>query len=245
MRLKLTIAYDGADFKGWQRQRAGVLTCQSVLEQALSEIERRPVTVNGSGRTDAGVHALGQVAHCDVERGYTMGKWREAINALLRPRPMAVLEVETVANDFHARFSALQRQYHYRILNRRAPPVHRRGQVWHVPQALNIDAMHRAAQSFLGKHDLTSFRAAGCQAASPVKTIDSIVVEQRANEIVITIAAPSFLYHQVRNMVGSLVEIGRGKESKDWIAALLKARDRAQAGITAPPQGLYFERVIY
>jgi tRNA pseudouridine38-40 synthase len=243
-RFKLTLEYDGTPFVGWQRQGAGD-SVQGALEAAVETIEGAHRLVQGAGRTDAGVHALGQVAHVDIEKDLTAFQIREAINFHLKPAPIVVLSAEPAADDFHARFSATERRYLYRILNRRPPPTLDRSQVWHVGRALDADAMHAAAQALIGKHDFTSFRAAECQADSPVKTLTDIKIARFGDEIELTCRAPSFLHHQVRNFVGSLEMVGAGRKPPNWIAKILAARDRTKAGPTAPACGLYLERVVY
>lgn len=245
MRWKITISYNGGGFSGWQRQEHNVVTVQGVLEAALQVLEGKPVKLFCAGRTDAGVHALGQVAHCDLAREIMPQKLTMALNALSRPHNLVVLEAQPTTDAFHARFDALRRSYRYRILHRPTPCVFRRGLVWHVPQALDVNAMARAAHSFIGHHDLSSFRAAGCQASGPERSIDKVEVMAVGDEIHIVVAARSFLYHQVRNMVGALYEIGRGKQDISWIDQLLTLKDRTKGGATAPAEGLCFERVDY
>lgn len=243
-RYKLTIEYDGGAFAGWQRQD-GALSVQQVLEQAAEAIDGALVAVIGAGRTDAGVHALGQVAHLDLVKPIRADKVRDALNAHLRPHAVAVLHAEDAGPDFHARFDATARTYLYRILNRRPDLALDRGRAWRVPQPLDHEAMHRAAQALVGRHDFSTFRDSQCQADSPVKTLDAIAVECSGEEIAITCTARSFLHRQVRSMVGSLVEVGRGKESEGWIAEVLKAADRTLCGPVAPPEGLYLVSVSY
>jgi tRNA pseudouridine38-40 synthase len=243
-RYKLIVEYDGGAFAGWQRQE-GALTAQGVLEQAAEAIDGAPVTVIGAGRTDAGVHALGQVAHLDLVKPIRADKVRDALNAHLRPHPVAVLHAEDAAPDFHARFDATARTYLYRILNRRADLTLDRGRAWRVPQALDHEAMHRAAQALVGRHDFSTFRDSQCQADSPVKTLDAIAVTRSGEEIGVTCSARSFLHRQVRSMVGSLVEVGRGKEGERWIGEILEAADRTLCGPVAPPDGLYLVSVSY
>lgn len=243
-RFKLVVEYDGTDFVGWQRQDNGP-TVQEALEEAVQGFCGEIVTVQGAGRTDSGVHALGQVAHLDLARATTADKLRDALNALLRPQPIAVLEVQDVGADFHARFSATQRRYLYRIVNRRAPLALDAGRAWFVPQVLDLEAMRAGARHLIGHHDFSSFRATECQANSPLKTLDYLELERHNAEIRITAAARSFLHHQVRNMVGSLTLVGRGKWPASRIGAVLLARDRGQAGPTAPPWGLYLTEVRY
>ena len=243
-RYKLTIEYDGGAFAGWQRQD-GAPSVQQALEEAAEALDGAPVTVIGAGRTDAGVHALGQVAHLDLVKPIRADKVRDALNAHLRPHAVAVLEAEDAAPDFHARFNATARSYLYRILNRRPDLALERGRAWRVPQTLDDEAMHRAAQALVGRHDFSTFRDSQCQADSPVKTLDSISVMRSGKEIAIRTTARSFLHRQVRSMVGSLVEVGRHKETERWIAEILKAADRTLCGPVAPPDGLYLESVSY
>lgn len=243
-RWKLTIEYDGAPFVGWQRQANG-LSVQQVMEEAVLGFTGETAQVHGSGRTDAGVHALGQVAHVDLDKAAGADTVRLALNDHLKSWPVVVLAAEAVAENFHARFSAIQRRYLYRILNRTAPPTLEKGRVWWLPVTLDVAAMHAAAQGLVGHHDFSSFRAAECQAASPVKTLDRLDVTRAGEEIHVTAAARSFLHHQVRNMVGSLSLVGRGKWRAADLTTALAAKDRRAAGPTAPPQGLYLTDVRY
>ena len=243
-RWKLTIEYNGGPFVGWQRQPNGP-TIQAALEAAVFAFCGEETGVQGAGRTDTGVHALAQVAHVDIERDTTARTVRDAINQHLKPNPIAVTHVEAVTEDFHARFSATGRAYLYRILNRRAPAALDIGRVWPVPRDLDVDAMHAAAQRLVGLHDFTSFRAAECQAASPFKTLDRLDVSRVGEEIHIVAEARSFLHHQIRNFAGTLERVGRGKWTPDDVTDILNAKDRAVAGPTAPPQGLYLTQVSY
>lgn len=243
-RWKLTVEYDGRPFVGWQRQDNGPSVQQS-LEEAVQRLSGEVVRVHGSGRTDAGVHALGQVCHFDLEKSFTGLKLRDALNFHLKPAPIAVLEVEAVTGDFHARLTSTGRAYVYRIVNRRAPLALDSGRAWHVTRPLDAEAMHAAAQVLVGQHDFSSFRAALCQAKSPVKTLDRLDVERQGDEIRVHAAARSFLHHQVRNMVGTLELVGAGKWSVDDVRRALEARDRAKAGPTCPPDGLYFKLACY
>ena len=243
-RYKLTLEYDGASFAGWQRQE-GAPSIQQVLEEAAQALDGAPVQVIGAGRTDAGVHALGQVAHLDLQKELRADKVRDALNAHLRPHPVAVLEAEDAAADFHARFDATGRSYLYRILNRRPDLALDRGRAWRVPQKLDHAAMHEAAQALVGRHDFTTFRDSQCQADTPVKTLDSISVTRSGEEVAIHTTARSFLHRQVRSMVGSLVEVGRRKEGVRWIGEILNAADRTLCGPVAPPDGLYLASVSY
>jgi tRNA pseudouridine38-40 synthase len=243
-RWKITLEYDGAPFVGWQRQENG-LSVQQVLEEAIEGFAQERATLFAAGRTDSGVHALGQVAHFDLERETDAATVRDALNYHCKPHPVAVLRAEAVGEDFHARFSATSRHYLYRILNRRAPPVLDAGRVWHVPVPLDAGAMHAAAQALVGHHDFTSFRAAECQAESPVKTLDALDVARVAEEVHITASARSFLHNQVRILAGTLKQVGEGKWTAAEVRAALEARDRAAAGPTAPPEGLYLTKVGY
>jgi tRNA pseudouridine38-40 synthase len=243
-RYKLTIEYDGTPFAGWQIQAAGV-TVQGVLAAAVGAFAGETATVQGAGRTDAGVHAAGQVAHVDLGRDWDTDTVRDALNAHLRPHPVAVLAAERVADDFDARFSAVKRHYCYRIINRRPDLALDRNRAWRVPRRLDEAAMHAAAERLIGRHDFTTFRAAECQAKSPVKTLDLLSVERDGDEVRVHASARSFLHHQVRSMVGSLVLVGDGKWSADDLAAVLEARDRTRCGQVAPPDGLYLMRVDY
>jgi tRNA pseudouridine38-40 synthase len=243
-RYKLTIEYDGTPFSGWQLQDT-LPTVQGALEAAAKAIAGTEVRVHGAGRTDAGVHALAQVAHCDMAKNLSAGRFRDAMNAHLRPHPIAVLAAEIVPGTFEARFSAVKRHYLYRIRNTRANLALDVGRVWRVPRKLDAAAMHQAAQRLLGKHDFTTFRDTECQAKSPEKTLDQLDVTREGDAINIVTSARSFLHSQVRSMVGSLVWVGEGRWSADDLAAALAARDRAACGIVAPPQGLYLVKVDY
>jgi tRNA pseudouridine38-40 synthase len=243
-RYKLTLEYDGSGLVGWQRQANG-LSVQEVLETAIERFSGSRVTVHGAGRTDAGVHALGQAAHLDLPREAAPDVIRNALNHHVKPAAVAVLAVECVADGFDARRSATGRVYRYRILNRRAPPVLERGRVWHVGPPLDAEAMQEAAGLLLGKHDFTTFRDSLCQAKSPVKTLDRLDVTRFGEEIRIDARARSFLHHQVRNMVGTLKLVGAGKWRVPHVADALAARDRRAGGPTAPPDGLYLVEVVY
>ena len=243
-RYHLILEYDGGPFAGWQRQDNGP-SIQGALEDAIEKFSSERVTVTGAGRTDAVVHALGQVAHFDLVKEFEPGKVRDALNHYLRPAPVAVLEAALAPADFHARFSARARHYLYRIVCRRAPLALERGHVWHVVRELDAQAMHHAAQALVGQHDFTTFRAAECQAKSPVKTLDRLDVRGLAGEIHIEASARSFLHHQVRSMVGSLKLVGEGKWRPRDVADALAARDRSACGPVAPPDGLYLVRVDY
>ena len=243
-RYKLTIEYDGGPFVGWQRQANGP-SVQQAIEEAVRGFAGETVVVKGAGRTDAGVHALGQVAHVELGRLWPPDTVRDAINAHLRPAPVTILAAEAVADDFDARFSAVKRHYLYRILDRRPRPVLDAGRVWHVPGPLDADAMHEAAQALVGQHDFTTFRASQCQSRSPVKTLDRLDVSREGAEIAVRASARSFLHNQVRSMVGALKKVGEGRWPVGEVGAALDARDRTRSGPVAPPEGLYLLRVDY
>jgi tRNA pseudouridine38-40 synthase len=243
-RYKLILEYDGTPFVGWQIQRAGT-SVQGVLTDALARFCGHSVKVAGAGRTDAGVHATGQVAHVDLAKDYRADKVRDAVNAHLRPHPVAVISAEKVADSFDARFSAKKRHYLYRIVNRRADLALDRTRAWRVPRRLDVEAMNDAAQKLIGKHDFTTFRSTECQAKSPVKTLDALAVSRDGDEVRIETSARSFLHNQVRSMVGSLVLVGDGKWRADDLNDALAATDRARCGPVAPPEGLYLMRVDY
>ncbi len=243
-RYKLTIEYDGAPFVGWQVQDNGP-SVQGALTAAVSAFSGETVAIQGAGRTDAGVHAAGQVAHVDLAKDWDTDTVRDALNAHLRPHPVAVLAAEIVAADFDARFSAVKRHYLYRIVNRRADLALDRQRAWRIARPLDTEAMQAAAQHLVGKHDFTTFRAAECQAKSPVKTLDRLDVANDGSAIAIRASARSFLHTQVRSMVGSLAQVGDGKWSVDDLARALAAKDRAACGPVAPPDGLYLVQVDY
>jgi tRNA pseudouridine38-40 synthase len=244
MRYKLTIEYDGRPFQGWQRL-ADAPSVQGALEDAVEKLTGARSEVVGAGRTDAGVHAYGQVAHVDIEKSFPLQRLCDALNAHLRPRPIAVLKAEETAPDFHARFDARRRVYAYNVLCRRAPLTVQRGYIWRVPRQLDIAPMQEAAQKLLGKHDFTTFRDSQCQAKSPIKTLDVANVRSGEGWITFDFEAQSFLHRQVRSMVGTLVEVGLGKMSASDFGAVLAAKDRARCGPVAPPDGLYLMRVDY
>ena len=243
-RYRLTIEYDGAPFAGWQIQ-AERLTVQGALTEAVRALTGEAVLVQGAGRTDAGVHALAQVAHLDLAKDWEPDTVRDALNAHLRPHPVAVLAAELVPESFNARTSARKRHYRYDIVNRRADLALERGRAWRVPRPLNAEAMHRAAQQLIGRHDFTTFRAAECQARSPLKTLYRLDVARDNDRIHVFAAARSFLHTQVRSMVGSLVMVGEGRWSADDLARALAAHDRTACGQVAPPDGLYLVQVDY
>jgi tRNA pseudouridine38-40 synthase len=243
-RYKLTVEYDGRPFAGWQIQ-ADQLTVQGLLTSAVEALSGDKTLVQGAGRTDAGVHARAQVAHVDLTKEWDTDTVRDALNAHLRPHPIAILAAERAADDFNARSSAIRRHYLYRIVNRRADLTLDAGRAWRVPRPLDAAAMHAAAQHLVGKHDFTTFRSTECQAKSPVKTLDVLKVERGGEDIYVTSVAQSFLHNQVRSMVGSLVLVGEGKWSPDDLANALNARDRTACGPVAPPDGLYLMKVDY
>ena len=244
MRFKLIVEYDGLPFMGWQRQAHGP-SVQAVIEDAAQTILQEPITVHAAGRTDAGVHGLGMVAHMDVKRAITPFRLVEGINARLRPHPVAILACDPVPDDFHARFSCRARHYEYRIINRRAPLTLDAGKAWRIAATLDADAMHTAAQALIGHHDFTTFRSAHCQADSPLRTLDRLDVIRTGDRISVSANARSFLHHQVRSMVGCLAMVGEGKWSANDLKAALDARDRSALGFNAPPDGLYFVRADY
>ncbi|MCH8173061.1 MAG: tRNA pseudouridine(38-40) synthase TruA [Proteobacteria bacterium] len=243
-RFKITIEYDGGGYVGWQAQDNGP-SVQEAVEQAIHAFSGERVRLTAAGRTDSGVHALGQVVHFDLEKKITSHQVMAAANAHLKGAKVAVIKAEAVDENFNARFSAARRHYLYRILNRKAPPVLDHGKVWHVPQKLDAEKMHAAAQTLVGKHDFTTFRSIRCQAKSPVKTLDRLDVERSGEEILFRVSARSFLHHQVRSMVGTLKLVGLGKWTADNVTEALEARDRTAVGFNAPPHGLYLIRVEY
>ena len=244
-RWALLLEYDGTPFVGWQRQING-LSVQQVLEQAAANLNgAQSVASIVAGRTDAGVHAEGQVAHIDLPDGHRAKSVRDALNYHMKPYPVAVLRACPVADDWNARFSANQRAYRFRILNRRSRPALMANRVWHVPHPLDAAAMQAAAHLLLGRHDFTSFRAASCQAKSPIRTLDRLDIVRTDDIVEVVTEARSFLHHQVRNFVGTLKLVGEGRWSPDRVQSALQARDRAAAGPTAPPEGLTLIRVGY
>jgi len=243
-RYRMTLEYDGGPFVGWQRQDNGP-SVQAAIEAAIARCSGEAVNAVAAGRTDAGVHASGQVMHVDLAKPWDAFRLSEAVNHHLKPDPVAVLEAVAVGDDFHARFSATERRYRYRIVNRRAPLTIDRGRAWQVQPPLDAGAMHEAAQILVGRHDFSTFRASLCQAASPVKTLSRLAVTREADTVLVHAAAPSFLHHQVRNLVGTLLLVGFGKWTANDVATALAARDRARGGETAPACGLCLIEVRY
>ncbi len=247
-RYALKVEYQGAPFAGWQRQKDQP-SVQGAIEAALARLEPGPHTIAAAGRTDAGVHALGQVAHCDLHKDWDPFRLSEALNYHLKPAPVAIVAAARVADDWHARFSAVERQYLFRLLMRRAPATHDKGQVWQISQRLDAGAMQDGANMLLGRHDFTTFRSSICQAASPVKTLDELRVEEvegfSGPEIRFHVRARSFLHNQVRSFVGTLERVGAGAWTPEDVRRALEARDRAACGPVCPPEGLYLARVGY
>jgi tRNA pseudouridine38-40 synthase len=247
-RFALKIEYHGAPFVGWQRQ-VDLPSVQGAIEAALAKLEPGAHTIAAAGRTDAGVHALAQVAHCDLSRAWDPFRLSEALNYHLKPQPVAITACAAVADDFHARFSALERRYLFRVLSRRAPATHQEGLVWQVKHPLDVAAMQAAAQRLIGQHDFTTFRSTICQAESPVKTLDHLSVAQvetpGGTEYHFDVRARSFLHNQVRSFVGTLERVGAGAWSPQDVEDALTARDRAACGPVCPPQGLYLAHVGY
>lgn len=243
-RFKLLIEFDGTDYAGWQRQKNGPSIQQSI-EEAIFRFCGETVSIVAAGRTDAGVHGAGMVAHADIEKTTDAGRLRDAVNYHLRPAPISILEASAMPDGFHARFSCTGRHYRYDILNRRAPPTWQRHQLWHVTKALDHAAMDSAAQYLVGRHDFSTFRASQCQARSPLKTLTRINVSRSGDIVSVSCHAPSFLHHQVRSFVGSLVQVGLGSWTPKDLDVALQAADRTQCGPVAPPQGLYFVRADY
>ena len=247
-RYALKIEYHGAPFVGWQRQ-TDLASVQGAVEDALARLEPRAHTIAAAGRTDAGVHAIGQVAHCDMEAAWDPFRLSEALNYHLKPQPIAITACAGVASDFHARFTALERRYLFRILSRRAPATHTKGLVWQVKHPLNVEAMQAAADILVGKHDFTTFRSTICQADSPVKTLDHLRVAKvdtpSGTEYHFDVRARSFLHNQVRSFVGTLERVGAGSWSPQDVRTALEAKDRAACGPVCPPQGLYLAHVSY
>ena len=243
-RYKAILEYDGTPFVGWQRQKNG-LAVQEVFERALTGLFKENISITGAGRTDSGVHALGQVTHFDAPDKIEPFRMREALNYYLKPHPVAIKDLATVSDEFNARFDAVSRLYRYDILNRAAPPTLQAGRVWHIGRPIDLEVLEESAGYFLGTHDFTTFRAVDCQAKSPIRTIDSVKIEKSDDLISIYVRAKSFLHRQVRAMVGSLAKVGTGKRPPDYIRDILAAKDRKACGPSAPPYGLYFAEVRY
>lgn len=243
-RYRLLIEYDGRPYHGYQAQ-AALASVQGSLERAIKAFCGEDIRLQAAGRTDAGVHATGQVVHADLTRDWPAETVRNAVNFHLIPEPVCVLEATVAPEGWHARFSATERRYRYRILNRRSPPALDQGRVWHVKKPLDAEAMHAAAQVLVGHHDFTTFRDLACQAKSPVKTLDVAVVRREADEVILEFASRSFLHRQVRSMTGTLAEVGVGRWTKADVAAALEARDRRACGPVAPAEGLYLTDVSY
>jgi tRNA pseudouridine38-40 synthase len=243
-RFALTLEFDGGPFMGLQRQDHGP-SVQQAVEAAIHAVTGETVTMHSAGRTDSGVHALAMRSHVDIAKAIEPFRLMEALNARLRPDPIAVLACEVKPDDWHARFSCVGRQYEYRIVNRRAPLTLERGHAWHIARELDEGAMHRAAQALVGRHDFTTFRSAHCQANDPVKTLDRLAVRRIADHVLIQADARSFLHHQVRSIVGTLALVGQGQWREEQVAEALAARDRAALGLNAPAEGLYFVRALY
>lgn len=243
-RFALTIEFDGGPFFGLQRQDNGPSVQQSI-EDAAHAITGERVTLHSAGRTDSGVHALAMRSHLDIAKPFEAFRLMEALNARLRPDPVAIIGCEVKPDDWHARFSCIGRAYEYRIRNRRAPLTLEKGYAWHVARPLDHEAMHKAAQALVGNHDFTTYRSAHCQSASPVKTLDRLDVSREGDAVIIRAAARSFLHHQVRSMVGCLALVGQGTWGIDQVAEALEAKDRSALGLNAPPEGLYFVKAAY
>lgn len=245
-RFKLTLEYDGSNYAGWQRQ-AELHTIQGALEQVIFRFSGQQLTITTAGRTDAGVHATGQVAHVDFIKNWPPYTVRDALNALLRQQgeAISILNVENVPDNFDARFSAIKRHYLFKILNRRSPPALNAKRVWWIPKPLDAEAMHEAAQKLVGQHDFTTFRSAHCQAKSPIRTLERLDIQKEGEEIFIYAKARSFLHHQIRSFAGSLMKVGIGRWTAQDLEAALHAKDRKRCGVVAPPSGLYLTKVEY
>ena len=245
-RYKIIVEYDGRPFKGFQMQEAWQgFTVQGELTRSIFEITGEAVVVYVSGRTDAGVHAIGQVTHIDLSKEWKTTTLRDAMNAKLRPHPISIISAEEVDESFHCRFSCIKRYYTYKIINRRAPPTFDRGLVWGVARPLDLDLMREGARHLIGHHDFTTFRASACQGKTPFKTLDSFTLTKKDDLIEINTHSRSFLHHQVRSMVGSLVHVGLGDRDPIWIKTILQAKNRKLCGQVAPPDGLYFVKADY
>lgn len=243
-RFRLTVEFDGRPYMGWQRQAHGP-TVQQAIEEAITAVTGEEAILHAAGRTDAGVHGKAMAAHAEIAKPIAPFRLMEALNARLRPHPIAILACEVVPDDWHARFSCIGRRYIYRIVNRRAPLTFETGLAWQIAAPLDAAAMHEAAQRLVGAHDFTTFRSAHCQAQSPLKSLDRLDVRRDCEVVEVEAAARSFLHHQVRSMVGCLALVGRGKWSADDLSAALAAADRARLGLNAPPDGLYFMEAVY
>ena len=243
-RYKLTIEYDGTSFFGWQAQK-NEISVQVTIEEALFKASQQRLRIQAAGRTDTGVHALGQVAHCDLAKDWDPYRLMMALNFYLQDYPVVILKIEKVTSDFHARFSAISRYYTYHILNRAAPAACLKHKTWHVPHKLNLDNMQEAASLLIGYHDFSTFRAQNCQARSPLKHMNSIDIQKDGDNIYVHLNAPSFLYHQVRNIVGSLSLVGKGRWKVEDFQKAFEAKSRKEGGPTAPPWGLYFTKIDY
>jgi len=243
-RFRLTVEFDGRPFMGWQRQAHGP-SVQQAIEEAIEAVTGERAVIHAAGRTDAGVHGLAMSAHADIDKAITPFRLMEALNAQVRPNPIAILDCEAVPDDWHARFSCIGRDYLYRIVNRRAPLTLELGHAWRIARILDADAMHEAAQVLVGLHDFTTFRSVHCQAESPVKTLDRLDVRREGDAVLVEASARSFLHRQVRSMVGCLAMVGQGQWSADDLKAALEAKDRAALGLNAPAEGLYFVRARY
>lgn len=243
-RFALTVEFDGRPFMGWQRQDHGP-SVQQAIEDAAYAVTGEDVVVHAAGRTDAGVHGLGMRAHVDIAKPFTPFRLMEALNARMRPNPVAILACEEVPEDWHARFSCLSRHYEYRIVTRRAPLTWEKGLAWRVPGPLDVEAMAAATAHLVGRHDFTTFRSAHCQAESPLRTLDRLEVVETRERISVFASARSFLHHQVRSMVGCLSLVGQGKWAPEDVRDALEARDRTALGLNAPPDGLFFVRAEY
>ncbi len=243
-RFAFTIEFDGSPYMGWQRQSHGP-SVQQAIEQAIALVCGENCAVHAAGRTDAGVHAFAMRAHADIAKTIEPFRLMEALNAVMRPAPIAILDCEIVADDWHARFTCIGRAYEYRIANRRAPLALEAGKAWRIPQPLDSDAMHDAAQLLVGLHDFTTFRSVHCQSESPIKTLDRLDVRREGDHVIVKAAARSFLHHQVRSMVGCLAHVGMGRWTAQDLANALAAKDRAALAFNAPPDGLYFVRAVY
>jgi tRNA pseudouridine38-40 synthase len=243
-RFRLTVEFDGGPFMGWQRQAHGP-SVQQAIEDAIEAVTGERTTIHAAGRTDAGVHGLAMSAHADIGKAITPFRLMEALNAQIRPNPIAILDCKIVPDDWHARFSCVGRDYLYRIVNRRAPLTLELGRAWRIARILDAEAMHEAAQILVGLHDFTTFRSVHCQAESPIKTLDRLDVRREGEAVLVEASARSFLHHQVRSMVGCLAMVGQGQWSAADLKAALEARHRAALGLNAPAEGLYFVRARY